>query len=106
LRGEGGERLLSSGNLSALMDVVYISGNYDDFGYPAPKNVDKIILIKEPERWLELSRKLSTLIEKNYTQTSDNIPVSEIKQQIIWRLILGGDGQIVGYFAYDLESCP
>jgi tetratricopeptide (TPR) repeat protein len=98
------ERLLSSGNISALMGIVYISGNYDDFGYPAPKNLDKIILIQEPERWLELSRKLSTLIEKNYTQTSDDIPISGIKQQIIWRLILSGDGQIIGYFAYDPES--
>ena len=97
-------RTLSSGNISALMAIVYLHGYYDKAGLDPPKNAGKVILIKEPERWLKLSSKLSALIKKNYAQTSNSNPTSKIKQQIIWRFILSSEGQILGYFAYDPES--
>jgi tetratricopeptide (TPR) repeat protein len=99
------EATLSSGDISALMVIVYLHGYYDlVFFDPPPKNADKVILIQDPKRWLELSSKLAALIQKNYTQTSYGNPISESKQQIIWRFILGSEGQILGYFAYNSES--
>ena len=99
-------RTLSSGDISALMEVIYFHAYDGTVLLPAPsQNSDNVILIKESKRWLELSSKLTTLIQKNYTQTSIyGNPFSEIKQQIIWRFILGSKGQILGYFAYDSES--
>lgn len=99
-----GERSLLSGNISALMDILYYHGYSEDFGFDSQKNVDKVTLIKEPKRWLELSKNLSNLIEENYIPASSTESTSQIQQKVIWRFILSGSGQILGYFAYDSES--
>jgi tetratricopeptide (TPR) repeat protein len=99
-----GERSMASGNISALMDIIYYYGSSEDFSFDSQKNVDKVILVKEPKRWLELSKKLSNLIERNYTPVSSTEFASETQQKVVWRFILSGSGQILDYFAYDPES--
>ncbi len=55
-------------------------------------------LIQQPQRWVELANNLSTLIKNTFAY--DWPP----KQQIVWRVILNQNGQIIAYFAYDEVS--
>jgi tetratricopeptide (TPR) repeat protein len=59
----------------------------------------RIALIKESEVWLDLANKWSQNIENNYVKAYE-----KYDKDIVWRLLLSKEGELIAYFAYDEQA--
>ncbi len=81
---------------SSLIYFIYSVPLADDFGLKLPEYADRVTLIREPRVWLNLSKHLSQVIQKNFVKSNN-----KDKKKIVWRLLLSKDGQILAHLAYN-----
>jgi len=80
-------------DITSFMLVLY----YSPFG--KLKYDDKIVLIKDSKIWLDLANRWSQNIENNYVKGYE-----KYDKDIVWRLLIDKDGELIAYFAYDKQS--
>lgn len=78
-------------DISSFMQLVYVFS-----GESVSKYGNRILLIQDPETWLDLTNKFSQIIQENYVKDD-----KKYDQDIIWRFLLSKDGRLIAYFAYD-----
>ncbi|NMF57287.1 tetratricopeptide repeat protein [Pseudanabaena yagii] len=82
-------------NISSFMGLVYFYRQQEAIS----KYGNRIVLIQDFETWLDLANQWSQIIQKNYVKG-----YKKYTQDIIWRLLLSKDGELIAYFAYDDQS--
>lgn len=82
-------------NISSFMGLVYSYRR----GEAISKYGNRIVLIQDSETWLDLANQWSQIIQKNYVKGNE-----KYDQDIVWKLLLNKDGQLIAYFAYDEKS--
>ena len=80
-------------DITSFMSVLYYS-TFEKLKYD-----DKIVLIKDSKIWLDLANRWSQNIENNYVKGYE-----KYDKDIVWRLLIDIDGELIAYFAYDEQS--
>jgi tetratricopeptide (TPR) repeat protein len=91
--GSQSDRYFSSEvqDISSFMELLY---RYPSEAISKYKN--RIVLIQDPEIYLNLANQWSQTIQKNYVKGD-----KKYGQDIVWRFLLSKDGELIAYFAYD-----
>lgn len=92
-------------DLNLLIDAITYNDRFTsiaDFKEPNKSNTqDRVLLLRSSEdthKWLTFQRKIIKLIHGKLSVLKD------AKQDLIWRVILDSQGQIISYFKYDPYS--